>query len=43
MAKITPPTAMIGAAMSIVQPMTTSICTCVTSFVMRVMSDGAPK
>ena len=23
--------------------MTTSICTCVTSLVMRVMSDGAPK
>ena len=33
----------IGAAIAIVHAMTTSICTCCTSFVMRVMSDGAPK
>ena len=32
----------IGAATSNVQPINTSICTCVTSLVMRVMSDGAP-
>ena len=38
-----PPTAVIGAAMSIVQVMNTSICTCCTSLVMRVISDGAPK
>ena len=39
----TPPTIMIGAATSIVQVVSTSICTCWTSFVVRVMSDGAPK
>ena len=38
----TPPTHMIGAATSIVQVTTTSICTCWTSFVVRVISDGAP-
>ena len=38
----TPTTIVIGAAMAIVQAITTSICTCCTSLVMRVMSDGAP-
>ena len=33
---------MIGAATSIVQEVSTSICTCWTSFVHRVISDGAP-
>ena len=33
---------MIGAATNMVQPISTSICTCVTSLVMRVISDGAP-
>ena len=42
-AMITPPTIMIGAATSSVQPSCTSICTWVTSLVMRVISDGAPK
>ena len=42
-AMITPPTIMIGAATSRVHPMSTSIWTCCTSLVMRVMSDGAPK
>ena len=37
-----PPTHMIGAATSIVQVVSTSICTCCTSFVHRVISDGAP-
>ena len=37
-----PPTHMIGAATSIVQEVSTSICTCCTSFVHRVISDGAP-
>ena len=37
-----PPTHMIGAATSIVQDVSTSICTCCTSFVHRVISDGAP-
>ncbi len=37
-----PPTIMIGAATNIVQVITTSICTCWTSLVMRVISDGAP-
>jgi hypothetical protein len=41
-AMITPPKHMIGAATSIVQDSSTSICTCWTSFVPRVMSDGAP-
>ncbi len=39
---ITPPTLMIGAATSIVQVISTSICTCCTSLVVRVISDGAP-
>ena len=38
-----PPTIMIGAATSSVQIISTSICTCWTSLVMRVISDGAPK
>ena len=37
-----PPMHMIGAATSIVQEVSTSICTCWTSFVHRVISDGAP-
>ena len=37
---ITPPTHMIGAATSIVQVISTSICTCCTSLVVRVISDG---
>jgi hypothetical protein len=41
-AMATPPTHMIGAATSIVQDTSTSICTCCTSFVLRVISDGAP-
>ena len=39
----TPPTHMIGAATSIVHDTSTSICTCWTSLVLRVISDGAPK
>ena len=38
----TPTTIVIGAPIAIVQVITTSICTCCTSLVMRVMSDGAP-
>jgi len=41
-ARMTPTTIVIGAAIAIVHPITTSICTCCTSFVMRVISDGAP-
>ncbi len=41
-AKKTPPMLMIGVAMSIVQVSSTSICTCCTSLVVRVISDGAP-
>ncbi len=41
-AKITPPMLWIGVAMSIVQVISTSICTCCTSLVVRVISDGAP-
>ena len=39
----TPPTMVIGAATSSVHVISTSICTWVTSLVIRVMSDGAPK
>ena len=39
---MTPPIARIGAATSSVQVISTSICTCCTSLVVRVMSDGAP-
>ena len=42
-ARITPPTIVIGAATSSVHDISTRICTCVTSLVMRVISDGAPK
>ena len=42
-AKIKPPIAVKGAANKSVQLINTSICTWVTSFVMRVMSDGEPK
>ena len=41
-ARIRPTTIVIGAAMAIVQAITMSICTCCTSLVMRVISDGAP-
>ena len=41
-ARMLPPTTVIGAATASVHAMTTSICTCCTSLVMRVMSDGAP-
>ena len=37
-----PPIIMIGAMTMRLQAMSTSICTCCTSFVERVMSDGAP-
>ncbi len=42
-AMITPITIVSGAAIIIVTPITTSSCTCWTSLVIRVMSDGAPK
>ena len=38
----TPTTIVIGAATAIVHAITTSICTCCTSLVTRVMSDGEP-
>jgi hypothetical protein len=38
----TPPTHMMGAAISIVHVVITSICTCCTSLVLRVIRDGAP-
>ena len=38
-----PMTRVIGALMAMVPAMTTSICTCCTSLVIRVMSEGAPK
>ena len=38
-----PPMAVMGAATSSVQDSSTSICTCCTSFVMRVIRVGAPK
>ncbi len=41
-AMITPPTIMIGADTAMVQAISTSICTCVTSLVPRVISEGAP-
>ena len=41
-ARMIPITIVSGAATIIVAPSTTSICTCCTSLVMRVMSDGAP-
>ena len=39
----TPPTIMIGADTAMVQAISTSICTWVTSLVVRVISEGAPK
>jgi hypothetical protein len=42
-AMMTPPTIAMGAAAAMVQAIRTNICTCCTSFVMRVMSEGAPK
>ena len=39
----TPNTTVIGAVTTIVHDITTSICTCCTSLVIRVMSDGEPK
>jgi hypothetical protein len=42
-ARMMPPTHMIGAVTSMLQVITTSICTCCTSFVVRVISEGAPK
>ena len=41
-AMMMPPTAVIGAATSMVQVIIMNICTCCTSLVIRVMSDGAP-
>ena len=41
-AMMTPPIASIGAEIMSVADTCTSICTCCTSFVLRVMSDGAP-
>ncbi len=38
-----PPIIMIGTVTAIVVPISTSICTCWTSLVVRVISDGAPK
>ena len=38
----TPPIASSGAVTSIVAPIIASICTCCTSFVLRVMSDPGP-
>ncbi len=42
MAMMTPPIAVMGAATSNVQVINTRSCTCCTSFVIRVISDGAP-
>ncbi len=42
-AMMMPPTIMIGVETSIAKPMKTTICTCVTSLVLREMSVGAPK
>ena len=39
---ITPPTAVIGARIMMFSAMTSSIWTCCTSFVLRVMRDGVP-
>ena len=41
-AMMTAPTAVMGASTIMVRPVMTSICTCCTSFVLRVMSDGTP-
>ena len=42
-AMMMPPTAITGAVTSIVAPIITSICTCWTSLVLRVISDPTPK
>ena len=42
-ARMMPPTIMIGAETIIVKVISASICTCWTSLVVRVISDGAPK
>ena len=42
MARITPPIEVNGALSNNVQVINTNICTCCTSFVMRVISEGAP-
>ena len=42
-AMITPPTAMIGARIITLRPITSTCWTCCTSFVLRVMSVGVPK
>ena len=42
-AMMTPPIASMGAETKSVQVMRTTICTCCTSFVVRVMREGAPK
>ena len=39
---MTPPTARIGAMIIMFRPIRTTIWTCWTSFVLRVMSDGVP-
>ena len=40
---MTPPTARIGAMIIMFRPIRTTIWTCWTSLVLRVMSDGVPK
>ena len=42
-AMMTPPMAIIGAMSTTLSIISTTICTCCTSLVVRVMSDGAPK
>ena len=42
-AMMMPPMAIIGAKSISVRPMAISICTCWTSLVLRVMSEGVPK
>ena len=42
-AMITPPTSMMGADTITVRPMRTTVWTCWTSFVLRVISEAAPK
>ena len=42
-AMMMPPIAMIGAVIIMFSPISTTCCTCCTSLVLRVMSDGVPK
>ena len=42
-AMMTPPMAIIGASSTTLSIISSTICTCCTSLVVRVMSDGAPK